>query len=212
MALSNKLINPTPFPVEYKYEKGVVLKIPADGELELTVSQLDDFIPNKPGSEEVRKILGFHGLFLQDVDKSYDSQALAALKECVKIRKGQYREFVDRLRKAYIEQGKPADDETVEEQAALTGYKKFNDDIGVLENRIKALTTVVDKDKTKGRLKEDLDPERTTFVTTPPRQFPSKTALKMFLDENPSLKREHNKMYREMFTQPKEKVTNDKSA
>lgn len=59
MALITKLVNPTPFDVEIPYEKGISIHIPADGEVDLTMGQLDDFRPGKPGSEETRKILTF---------------------------------------------------------------------------------------------------------------------------------------------------------
>jgi hypothetical protein len=36
-----------------------------------------------------------------------------------------------------------------------------------------------------------LDPERTCFATDPPREFPSKTALKIFLAENPEIAKVH---------------------
>ena len=54
MAVVARLRNPTPFDVKIPYERGVYINIPSDGEVELSMEQLDDFRPGKPGSEAAR--------------------------------------------------------------------------------------------------------------------------------------------------------------
>ena len=60
-----------------------------------------------------------------------------------------------------------------------------------LKVRIKMLQGIVDADANKGSVRQNLDPERTCFVINPPRQFPSKTSLAMFLAENPEIAKKH---------------------
>ena len=50
----------------------------------------------------------------------------------------------------------------------------------------------MNQDEARGSVSPALDPERSCFVTNPPRQFPSKTALAMFLAENPEIKAKHD--------------------
>ena len=68
-----------------------------------------------------------------------------------------------------------------------------------LKVRIKMLQGIVNADAHKGAVRQNLDPERTCFVINPPRQFPSKTSLAMFLAENPEIAAKH-----EALVNPKE--------
>ena len=191
MALITKLVNPTPFIVEIPYEKGISIIIPADGEVDLSMQQLDDFRPGKPGSEETRKLLNFEGVFLSDSDLSYDFQALQTLKACVKERQERVKTFIDRNKTARLQQGAAIDDKTMEEIKVSAGYARMEANANKLIARIKVLEGVVNADENKGAVRQNLDPERTCFVTNPPRQFPSKTALAMFLGENPEIAEKH---------------------
>ena len=93
MPVVANLINPTPFDVKINHEKGVYINVPADGETTLSMQQLDDYRPGKPGSEVTKKILDFEGVFLQDTDLSYDFQALTALRAAVRERKDRIKQF-----------------------------------------------------------------------------------------------------------------------
>ena len=62
-----------------------------------------------------------------------------------------------------------------------------------LKARVGVLSAVVNEDAHKGAVKQTLDPKRTCFVINPPRQFPSETALRMFLLENPEIAAEHKR-------------------
>lgn len=194
MSLTNKLINPTPFKVVLPYEKGIELKIPADGELDLTIEQMDDYRPGKPGSEEVRKMLNYHGLFLMDGDRSYDAQALKALQTSLDEKKRVIKDFTERLQTSRNSQGRAIDKETLEEVTNSAGYGAggLGDHLPALQKRISMLKKVVQSDPAGGKIKETLDPSRTCFVTKPPRMFPSKVALAIFLEENPDVKKEHD--------------------
>jgi hypothetical protein len=152
---------------------------------------LADFRPGKPGSEETRKILEMEGIFLMDSDLSYDYQALAALKACVAERSKRIKEFTDRTRNSRIAGGATVDDETMNDLLEGSGYAQMGRGVDKLKLRIGILSEIVNADANKGSVQETLDPERTCFVTKPPRQFPSKTALAMFLAENPEIAAQH---------------------
>jgi hypothetical protein len=177
------MINPTPFDVKISYEKGVYINVPADGETTLSVEQMDDYRPGKPGSEATKSILAFEGVFLQDTDLSYDFQALQALQSAVRERKDRVKQFIDRTKGSRVRGGAAIDDDSMEELIVTSGHGRMRTDIVKLEARVKILQGIVNSDEAKGSVRQTLDPERTCFVINPPRQFPSKTALAMFLAE-----------------------------
>ena len=191
MSVVAKMVNPTPFEVKIPYSRGIYIVVPSDGDVELSMEQLDDFRPGKPGSEETRKILSFEGVFLADTDLSYDYQALQALRAAVREREERIKTFVDRTRNSRIAGGATVDDETMEDLIQSAGYGRMQSDVDKLKSRIKTLSSVVNEDESKGAVRQTLDPKRTCFVINPPRQFPSVTALTMFLNENPEIKAEH---------------------
>ncbi len=191
MAGIQKMVNPTPFDVKIPYERGIYINVPADGETGLSMQQFDDFRPGKPGSEAAKKILDFEGVFVADSDLSYDFQALKALKIAVRERKERIKTFVDRTRGSRIAGGSTVDDATMEDLVNSAGYGRMQQDVDKLEARINTLTKVVNSDESKGAVRQTLDPKRTCFVVNPPRQFPSETALAMFLADNPKVKAEH---------------------
>jgi hypothetical protein len=192
MAVVANLINPTPYDVSIAYQQGVFIDVPADGEVNISMQQLDDFRPGKPGSEETKKILDFEGVFLQDSDLSYDFQALEALKSYVRERKERIRTFIDRTKGSRTQQGVNVDDEVIDEILKQAGYDNMQKKVDKVTKRIQILEKLVNSDEAKGFVGRTLDPERSCFVTNPPRQFPSKTALALFLAENPAIKKEHD--------------------
>ena len=193
MALVAKMVNPTPFDVKIPYQKGVYIKVPADGDVELSMSQLDDFRPGKPGSEGPKKLLDFEGVFLEDSDLSYDFQALQALNIAVHERETRIKDFIERTKNARIAGGATVDEATMNDLLTASGYGNMQKVVDKLKARVGVLSSVVDADAHKGAVKQTLDPQRTCFVINPPRQFPSKTALTMFLLENPEIAVAHNK-------------------
>ena len=166
--------------MEIPYDKGVVIKIPADSQVDLTMGQMDDFRPGKPGSEEARHLLEYYGLFLLDGDRSWDEQAVDAIDKSLREKKLQLDAFVSRIRDSRLAAGSPIDDDTMQEVIARAGHDKTQDQCELLEKRKKYLNNVLRDVGAKGKVKETLDPKRTCFITQPPREFPSETALQLF--------------------------------
>jgi hypothetical protein len=192
MAVVAKMINPTPFDVKILYDKGVYIRVAADGETDLSMGQLDDFRPGKPGSEVTKAILEFEGVFLQDTDLSYDFQALTALRAAVRTRNDRVKQFIERTRGSRVAGGAAIDDDSLEEIMVSSNHRKMANDTEKLVARIKVLEGIVNEDESKGAVRQTLDPKRTCFVINPPRQFPSETALFMFLSEHPEIKAKHD--------------------
>jgi hypothetical protein len=138
------------------------------------------------------------GVYLQDSDLSYDFQALKALKACVTERSRRIKDFTERTRNSRIAGGATVDDDTMRDLLEGSGYADMQRGVDKLKIRVKILEDIVNEDANKGSIRETLDPERTCFVTVPPRQFPSKTALKMFLAENPEIAEAHRKLLGEV--------------
>lgn len=189
MGYTHTLINPTPMEVVFPFDRGVKIRIPADGEVDISIEQMNDFLPGKDGSETVRQLMDSYGIFLADTDRSYDAQALQAIRACRASKKSQFDAFVDRIRRS---PNGPVAPDLLEETIEQAGYAKIRSQIEKLDARIKHLNKVVDADPTRGQIRETLDPSRTCFVTSPPRQFPSKSAMEMFLMDNPEIKGEHD--------------------
>jgi hypothetical protein len=206
MAVVAKMVNPTPFNVKIPYQKGVYINVPADGETDLSMGQLDDFRPGKPGSEATKKILDFEGVFLQDTDLSYDFQALTALKAAVRERKDRVKQFEDRTKGSRVAGGVAVDEASLTEVKEAAGYGRMERDLARLIERIKILEGIVNEDENKGAVRQTLDPERTCFVSNPPRQFPSKTALALYLNDNPELKAKHEAFLGTVVTEEEEEV------
>ncbi len=194
MAVVARLVNPTPFDVKIPYERGVYINIPSDGDVELSMQQLDDFRPGKPGSEAARKLLDFEGVFLQDTDLSYDLQALTALQIAVRERKDRIKTFIDRTRNSRIAGGATVDDATMEDLIKNSGYGRMQNDVDRMVLRVKTLQNVVKEDSSGGAVRQNLDPKRTLFVINPPRQFPSVTAMEMYLSEHPDVAAAHEEL------------------
>ena len=194
MSISNKLCNPTPFDREIDYDRGIVIKVLAEGSTQLTVGQMADFQEGRPGSEEARLKLTTQGLFLLDSDREYDVQALEALKLCIRYLEGRYNEAVARLQDMHIAANLPSNPEDPAFQAKLRtmGLLRLQTEMNKLKGRQalfeKAVGPQPDKFASTG---PKYDPERTCFVTDPPREFPSKVALAIFLEENPEVKARH---------------------
>ena len=202
MPYVNKLVNPTPWKVEIPYDRSAYITIQADGEYEfLNADMQKDFEPSQPGAEEVKHLLDQHGLFLLNPDLSYDLQVLRALRATYKAKKTNYDEFVSQMRANAMKAGQNINEETLEEAIQVGGYGDrihsrtkmpgLRGQLALLSKRIKFLEKAVENDPTKGMVKDRFDPDKTCFVTNPPRQFSSPTALAMFLEENPEIKEKH---------------------
>lgn len=189
MAFVNRLCNPTPWDAKLNWERGVNLRVPAFGHVDLTMQQMDDFRDGKPGSEAVMSTLDFFGLFLFDADRPYDNQAVEALKRMHAARKTRYNDAVNAITRRRTSEGVQSNPELLEELLQQHGYAQLRDSIGVLAEQIKGLEKVVTTEERSTRQK--FDPARTVFVTDPPREFPSVAAMNFFLDRNPEIKAKH---------------------
>lgn len=200
MGLSGRLCNATPWEQVIPWHKTKII-VPGDGHVELLAAQLDDFRPGKPGSEEVRNMLTSFGCFLFDTDRSYDVQIFECLQNTVKARKQQYSDFVANLRNDRIRAGQNnVSEEDLEGAIEMQGYKVFRDQIEVLERRIQKLRSVLAPTGELGgrRQAPKYDPERTCFGVSPPREFATKLALELFLDENPEARNKHEQFISQM--------------
>lgn len=197
--LTSKIVNPTPFKVEFNWDKGIVLEIPPDGELDLTMQQMDDFRPGKPGTEEVKHQMDYYGIFLLDGDRSWEEQAIKALESSFKVKKAQVDQFVTNMRNSRISAGAPVNEDAMEELIVMSGQGKVRDECETLQKRINHLRKILDKTGTKGKVKETLDPKRTCFILNPPKQFMSETQLELFLmDQTPEFRKKHEEFQKSL--------------
>lgn len=177
-----------------------MLVIPGDDEIDLDMQQLDDFRPGKPGSEEARHLLEYHGLFLLDGDRSWDEQAVNAIEKSIKEKKAQFDAFVGRIKDSRIAAGSPVDDNTLDQLIKTHNYDELKRKIEVLQKRLEVIRGVLSEKGTKGKVKTTLDPKRTCFITQPPREFPSETALKLFLmEQSPEFVAKHEDYLKQLF-------------
>lgn len=194
MSLTNRLQNPTPWEVRINWDRGIDIVIPPFGETELTVAQMDDFRPGKPGSEDVQNLMDFHGIFLLDSNRTYNVQALEAVERAIEKKTVLYREVRESTRKSHqSESGQKLSEEALEEQMRMLGYDKFGRQVERLKKMARNLSEAVG-DRSGETVKERLDPARTVFVVDPPRQFPTVEMMEEFLDENPDIRDKHEAM------------------
>jgi hypothetical protein len=190
MAFSSKLCNPTPFPVKLPWDRGVNIKVEAFDSTELTMEQMDDFRPGKPGSADVKSVLDYHGLFLLDSDRPYDNQALEALRRAHAAKKAQYDSAVRNITDRRAASGVAPNPEALEETLRQMGYEELGRKIGVLKEAAAKFQDVVgDTDDRNSR--QQMDPARTVFVMDPPREFPSVAAMEFFLEQNSDVNARH---------------------
>jgi hypothetical protein len=192
MAITAKLANPTPWNVELPYEKGICIIIPAFGFANLTMQQMDDYRDGKPGSEAIRQILDYDGLFLVDSDRPYDHQALAALRRCHRAKKSQHDEALKDLIGKRAAAGVGKDPEALEETLRLSGQDGLRTKVNELVEQITAYEKAIGDDGERA-VRQQLDPARTIFVMDPPTEYPSVAAMNFFLDrpENAEVKNRH---------------------
>ena len=208
MGLSDKLYNSTPFDARIPYDRNYI-NIPGDGYVQVRAQQLEDFMPGRPGTEEVRALLNSYGCFLFDTDKSFDIQMLDALKAFVKDRDKQYKDFIDaqvadRVRAGA---GQPSEEDLapVIQRAGLDILKSK---IETCRSRAAKLETELRSsgELNTGRAAPKFDPERTSFGTSPPREFPTTRARDAFHDVNLEARERHEKFVAAMEAQSSARV------
>lgn len=178
-------MNPTPEEQEIKWHKGVVITIPSDGHVDLSVEQMDDFRPGKPGSEEVQGLMDHKGVFLFDSDIDYDVQALEALKKCYKSHQNRYNDSVQSLRRERAAQGISESDDSFDEILRQLGLINLSVRIEVIKKRVNFYEKVVGEKQEQLTRTNQMDPERTLFLVSGlPREFPSRAAKQLFKEEH----------------------------
>lgn len=192
-SFSNSLVNPTPFAVQFPFHRGIVINIEPFSSIELDISQVDDFIEGKPGSEAVQELTDAFGVFLLDNNLSYDVQALRAISQLIKVKKAQYDNFVEQARKDRAMLGIRNDPEDLEETIRLAGYETVRKNIEVLEKQKKELEKIVSPEDQQVVRRKQFDPTRTVFVMNPPKEFRSVAEMNFFLNlpENKEIKKQH---------------------
>jgi hypothetical protein len=192
-SISNRLCNPTPFDVQWPYDKGVKIPIKAYGFTDLDVSVMDDFRSGKPGSAAVQELMNHFGIFLRNPDLSYETQALNAIEASIKDKKSAYDGFVSTLRKNRASQGISENEVAFEEMIVNSGYGEIRKQIEKLKEHAKFLKELVAKQNAESQERGfDFNPKTTLMFTDPPRQFDNEVALQMFLMEHPALKVQHD--------------------
>ncbi len=190
MAYSAKLCNPTPFSIKLPWDRGIKIMIEAFGSAELTMQQMDDFRPGKPGSADVKSTLDYYGLFLLDSDRPYDNQAVEALRRSRDAKKAQYtaavRNITDRRAAAGVAPNAEALAETIDQM----GYKELDRKVQILADAVKQFDAAIG-DNPEQALRTQMDPARTVFVMDPPREFPSVAAMEFFLKQNDEIRAKH---------------------
>lgn len=185
---SNKLVNPTPFQVEWTYDRGVEIVIEPDSSVELNPDMTSQFRPDTPNTEAIRQEMGQHGIFLEDLHRSWDEQAMEAIEKCVQFKRGMLNAAKANLRKDASRNGAFSED-SFNEMMQQLGYDVAEEKIAKLEDRLKRYKRSVQKPK---RVKEaQLDPTRTLVFKDPPQVFPTALAMEIYLEEHPEEKNQY---------------------
>lgn len=188
--ISNQLENPTPFTVEWPWDKGVQLVIPAYGTYNLTPNMLEDFHPDSAGSESVGLLMRDYGIFLRDPSVPYEIQALKAIQACIKSKREMCREAKAGMEKNMSATGNYSQ-EAVDKTFERLGFKRIEDQVEVLERKAEWYASQI---KSSNRpLHRQFDPERTLLFLNPPREFTTKVAMISYLEDHPEDKIKYEK-------------------
>ena len=182
MNVTNRLCNSTNKEVHINWHAGIDITVPSDGHVDLDVSEMDDFRPGKPGSEEVQLMMDSHGIFLRDIDVPFELQALECLKRSVRMNRTHYAEAVNNIKARRAQIGIPNDDSALEETLRQLNFTQLADRIKVMENRIRYYEKHLAPEERKP-VREKLDPKRTVPWTNPPKVFETALQCEMWLSE-----------------------------
>ncbi len=199
MATTNRLHNPTPFDVVWNWHGGIDIKIKSDDYYDLTNAQMVDFTPGQPGSEPIRQLMDELGIFIRNPDLSYESQALEALRSCIRLKQSQYNESVNTIRGSRAEKGIVDAPEALEETFRQMGITALREKIEALKSRAAKFEKEVQAQGTAKAAKA-VDLSRTLIFTKPPKVFETAFAMSVYLDEHPELKAQYEAF---MAAQPK---------
>lgn len=192
MSLTNRLCNPTPFRVDWNYDRGVNIKLEPDSFQDLQdVEMSNQFRPGLPGSEAVREGMQQFGIFLRDTTLPYEVQAIDALKSCIRFHEGLYSETTANLRRKAAQIGLNSED-AIEQTLESMGYKALADKTHKLKERLKRYESKVDRSVLDRPLHRQYDPKRTLIFLDPPKEFESEIAMQVYLEETPKMKERYD--------------------
>lgn len=192
MSLTNKLCNPTPFLVDWNYDRGVHIKLAPDGFQDLLdVEMSNQFRPGLPGSETVREGMVQHGIFLRDTTVPYEVQAIEALRGYIRYHENLYNETTGNLRRKAAQTGMNTE-EAIQQTLDAMGYTALAARINKAKERLKRYENKVDRTVMDRPLHRQYDPKRTLLFLDPPKEFESEIAMQVYLEENPKMQEKYN--------------------
>lgn len=188
MSLTNRLCNPTPFLVDWNYDRGVHIKLQPDGFQDLhDVEMSNQFRPGLPGTEAVREEMNQFGIFLKDTSIPYEVQAIDAIKASIEYHETLYNTTANNVRLKAAQIGLNTE-EAIEKHLDFMGYVALRNKIAKLRERLKRFEAKTDKTQANRPRHRQYDPKRTLLFLDPPKEFDSEIAMEVFLDENPTMK------------------------
>jgi len=202
MGISNKLCNPTPFKQVFHYGAGTLINVDPFSSFDLHYSQMEDFVPTKPGWPSIREDLELKGLFVQDPDRPYDNQAYEAVQKSRKLKEERFRAGKEEMKNKIAQAGLQFSEENLNERLSRAGYMRLKKECEELLEQEVFYEKVIKAEEVKTAKKYTLDPKRTVFITDPPREFPSESAMAYFLNrtENKALKDAHEAFWAQKAT------------
>lgn len=211
MSLTNRLCNPTPFLVDWNYDRGVHIKLQPDGFQDLQdVEMSNQFRPGLPGSETVREGMSQHGIFLRDTTVPYEMQAIDALRGYIRYHESLYNETTGNLRRKAAQTGMNSE-EAIQQTLEAMGYVALAARVAKAKDRLKRYENKVDRTQLDRPLHRQYDPKRTLLFMDPPKEFESEIAMQVFLEENPKMQERYN-AWMAQFIQAEEAGSVKKSA
>jgi len=210
MGFSNRLCNPTPFPVDWNYNAGVYIKIEPDGFFDMTDPIMcEQMRPDVPGGDAIRDEMHHYGIFLRDPSVPYEVQALEALKEMARLVGQRYDAAAGDLKRKAVADG-IFNEEAFQEHLDSTGHGALKQRLDKIEARIKMYTKRIDPSLMRRATREQYDPSKTLLFMDPPKVFESAMAMEIFLEENPDLKARQDRWLQEV--EARQAVTEQASA
>lgn len=211
MSLTNRLCNPTPFLVDWNYDRGVHIKLQPDGFQDLLdVEMSNQFRPGLPGSETVREGMAMYGIFLRDTTVPYELQAIDALRSYIRYHESLYNETTGNLRRKAAQTGMNSE-EAIQQTLEAMGYTALAQRIAKAKERLKRYENKVDRTVLDRPLHRQYDPKRTLLFLDPPKEFESEIAMQVYLEENPKMQEKYN-AWMAQFSQAEEKVKPKRAA
>lgn len=205
MSLTNRLCNPTPFPVDWNYDRGVHIKLAPDGFQDLRDVEMSvQFRPGLPGSETVREQMSQYGIFLRDMTVPYEVQAIEALRGFIRYHESIYNETTGNLLRKAAQTGMN-NEEAIHQTLEAMGYNALAQRIAKAKDRLKRYESRVDRSVLDRPLHKQYDPKRTLLFLDPPKEFESEIAMQIYLEENPKMQEKHN-AWMAQFTQAETKA------